>query len=162
MLCLHVITKCASDMNLFLFLNTETTQSSQVNLVLMHTSLWIFYGKSWRGENQMGILKTPECRPPSFIIIKAPEKLKTDPWETQVQTLTDEKEAGVQLDAWKTDFSMPCQRHRNKEGWERRMEKMTEDIKGLCEDMCNIFFWVCIYSNINWLWKNSFMFVLKQ
>lgn len=64
----------------------------------------------------MGILKTPECRLPSFIIIKAPEKLKAGPQETQVQTLADEKEASVQLDGWKTDFSVPCQRHRNKEG----------------------------------------------
>lgn len=64
----------------------------------------------------MGILKTPECRLPSFIIIKAPEQLKTGPRETQVQTLIDEKEASVQLNAWKTDFIMPCQRHISKEG----------------------------------------------
>lgn len=63
----------------------------------------------------MGILKTPECRLPSFIMIKASEKLKTGPRETQVQTLTDEKEASFQLDACKTDFSMQCQRRRNKE-----------------------------------------------
>lgn len=62
----------------------------------------------------MGI--TPECRSPSFIIIKAPEKLKTGPTETQVQTLVDEKEASVQLDGWKTDFSVPCQRKRNEKG----------------------------------------------
>lgn len=53
----------------------------------------------------MGILKTPECRLPSFIIIKAPEKLKTGPREAPVQTLVDEKEASIQLVAWKTDFS---------------------------------------------------------
>lgn len=63
----------------------------------------------------MGILKTPQCRLPSFIIIKAPEKLKTGPRVAQVQTLVDEKGASVQLDAWKTDFFMPCQRPRNTE-----------------------------------------------
>lgn len=56
----------------------------------------------------MGI--TPQCRLPSFIIIKAPKKLKTGPREIQAQTLIDEKEAAIQLDGWKTDFSMPCQR----------------------------------------------------
>lgn len=101
----------------FSFLNTATQYCrARYSQCFLHTSLWIFYGKSWRGENQMGILKTPQCRLPSFIIIKVPEKLKTGPRETQVQTLIDEKEASVQLDAWKTDFYMPCQRHRNKGG----------------------------------------------
>lgn len=87
----------------------------------------------------MEILKTPQYQLPTFIIIKAPEKLKTGPWETQVQTLIDEKEASAQLDAWKTDFSMLCQRHRNKEGWEKGMEKMTENIKWLLDKhMCNL------------------------
>lgn len=54
----------------------------------------------------MGILKTTECRLLSFITIKAPEKLKTGPLETPVQTLIDEKEASVQLHVWKTDFSI--------------------------------------------------------
>lgn len=61
----------------------------------------------------MGI--TPECRLPSFIIITAPKKSKTGPNETQVQTFVDEKEASVQLDGWKTDFSMPYQEYRKEE-----------------------------------------------
>lgn len=76
----------------------------------------------------MGILKTPECRLPSFITIKAPEKLKTDPRETQVQTLIDEKEASVQLDVWETDFFVAMPKTEMKE-----MERMTEDIKGLLD-----------------------------
>lgn len=74
----------------------------------------------------MGILKTPECRLPSFITIKAPEKLKTGPRETQVQTLIDEKEASVQLDVWKTDFFIAMPKTEMK-----GMERMTEDITGL-------------------------------
>lgn len=71
----------------------------------------------------MGILKTLEDQLPSFIIIKAPEKLKAGPRETQFQTRADETEAGVQLDAWETDFSVPCQRWRNKRRMRERVGK---------------------------------------